>query len=97
MKLLQLHEAGYAGAKTVERIMGYVDEDSSIVDGFVMKLNQPNQSNYYGGHIQYLSVQEDEEEGTPYMLVSFFGGETDTIDSEGFVEMVEVYATKRIL
>ena len=31
MKLLQLHEVGSASAKTVERIMNYVEEDSSIV------------------------------------------------------------------
>ena len=97
MKLLQLHEVGSANAKTVERIMKYVEEDASIRDGFSMKLTQPNSSAYYGGHIQYLSVQQDEEEGYTYMLVSFFGGETDTVDPEEFVEMVEVYATKRIL
>lgn len=77
--------------------MNYVEEDSSIVDGFVMKIKQ-----HYDNEIQviqYLSIQHDEDDGSPYMLVTYFGKEhdTDPMDPEEFVKEVEVYATKRIL
>lgn len=97
MKLLQLHEAGYANAKTLERVMSYVKEDASIQDGIVMKIKQQYDNKIQ--HIQYLSVQRDEDDDSPYMIISYFGQDdnTDALDPEEFVEMVEVYATKRIL
>ncbi len=102
MKLLQLQEATYANAKTVERVMNYVEEDSSIQEGFAMKINRLYDSTIH--YIQYLSVQnyddpDEDDHGNPYMLVSYFGeyNQSDIFDPEEFIEAVEIYSTKRIL
>ena len=102
MKLTQLQEVTYANAKTVERVMNYVDEDSSIQDGFAMKIHRHYDDTIH--YIQYLSVQHyddpgEEDYGDPYILVSYFGdnNQTDVFHPEEFIEVVEIYSTKRIL
>lgn len=102
MKLQNLQEVTYANAKTVERVMTYVEEDSSILEGFAMKINRRYDDTIH--YIQYLSVQHyddpgEDDHGNPYMLVSYFGdnNQSDVFHPEEFIEMVEIYSTKRIL
>jgi len=102
MKLETLKEVKYVGAKNLDSVMSYVNDDASIQDGFVMKIKQ-----HYDGKvhfIQHLSVQHyddpgEEDHGEPYMLVSYFGNEneSDPFHPEEFIEMVEIYSTKRVL
>ena len=102
MKLETLHEVKYVGAKTLDKVMSYVDEDSSITDGFIMRIKRHYDNTIH--YVQYLSVQHyddpgEEDHGDPYMLVSYFGNvnDSDPFHPEEFIDMVEIYSTKRIL
>ena len=54
MKLETLHEVKYVGAKTLDKVMSYVDEDSSITDGFIMRIER-HYDNTLGNCFAYLT------------------------------------------
>jgi len=97
MKLQNLHEVKYVGAKNLDSVMSYVNDDATIESGFIMRIKR-----HYDNTIQpvfAVSVQHDEDDGSPFVVVTFFDrqDDSDIFEPDDFVKAVEIHSTKRVL